>query len=217
MFNFLKGSNLSETAQAAQKLGPARRWEGSPFGGLMTMERPAPIAWEPAPLPDLTEYEEVAKVLGFEPPQIRANKIEMKRREMIEFLLDKGYPMYGNDAVHRYMTKLAERDGKVFVWARLGNARPLSPYEEMRREIARDYSNTVQKEEHGQIVHRGYHRPVPIEMLKRATEIKKRFGDEAEFYVSDYAVVVPDPFIMVKRGECEHIVFGVWDEPTFGL
>lgn len=193
---------------------------------VAVLERPGPIAVTLEPLPDLSEYEEVARVLGFEPPEIRAQKTAAVRRELIEFILDRGYPIYANDAVHKYMSALAEKDDRVFVWARL---RGESDHEMMARHeravrdrmldlqmsAFRGMQNTVRTREHGQLTN-GYHRPVPLEMLKRAAEIKKKF-DAAEFYVSDYAVVVPDPFIMVKLQDCEHVVFGVWDEPGFGI
>lgn len=186
---------------------------------VAALERPEPITVALDPLPDLSEYEEIAKVLGFEPPEIRKQKTEIARRELIEFILDKGYPIYANDVVHKYMSALAEKDDCVFVWARLRG----ESTQEMEWRFRNDalwmgidrLQNTVRTREHGQLTN-GYHRPVPIEMLKRAAEIKKKF-DAAEFYVSDYAVVVPDPFIMVKLRDCEHIVFGVWDEPGFGI
>lgn len=193
---------------------------------VAVLERPGPIAVTLEPLPDLSEYEEVARVLGFEPPEIRAQKTAAVRRELIEFILDRGYPIYANDAVHKYMAALAEKDDRVFVWVRL---RGESASERARREerwmresmidanalIRGGMQNTVRERRHGQLTN-GYHRPVPLEMLKRAAEIKKKF-DAAEFYVSDYAVVVPDPFIMVKLHDCDHVVFGVWDEPGFGV
>jgi len=76
-------------------------------------------------------------------------------------------------------------------------------------------SSLISTSEHGTFASGTYQHAVPIDMLKRAAEIKQRFGDEVEFYVSDYAVVDPDPFIMVKRGNCSGIVFGIWNEPGF--
>lgn len=194
-------------------------------GDVLT--KPAPITPEMPDLPDLAEYEEIANVLGFVPPEIAARKVEIARREVIEFILDKGYPIYSNKAVHDYMAKLAEKDDRVFVWARLRGEthdermlafqlRSIEFNSINAMNLLGSAQNSVSTRIHGQITN-GYHRPVPLEMLKRAAEIKKRFGAEVEFYVSDYAVVNPDPFIMVKRGQCEHIVFGVWDEPGFGV
>lgn len=199
-------------------------------GNVITLRKPEPITPDLPDLPDLAEYEEVANILGFVPPQIAARKIEVARREVIEFILDKGYPIYSNKDVHAYMANLAEKDDRVFVWARLRGETAHTYADsagigsigfDWQRQMMRQMAfgamqNIVRTQVHGQIT-TGYHRPVPLEMLKRAAEIKKRFGAEVEFHVSDYAVVNPDPFIMVKRGECEHIVFGVWDEPGFGV
>ena len=207
---------ITRSAPSAVAAEMAARIEGD------TLVKPRPIVPEMPALPDLAEYEEIASVLGFEPPEIAQRKVEVARREVIEFILDKGFPIYSNKAVHDYMAKLAEKDDKVFVWARLRGEtedergiRFRMERLEMDIDWRRGLSNTVRTRQHGQLTN-GYHRPVPIEMLKRAAAIKKQFND-AEFYVSDYAVVVPDPFIMVKRGRCEHIVFGVWDEPGFGV
>lgn len=207
---------ITRSAPSAVAAEMAARIEGD------TLVKPRPIVPEMPALPDLAEYEEIASVLGFEPPEIAQRKVEVARREVIEFILDKGFPIYSNKAVHDYMAKLAEKDDKVFVWARLRGEtedergiRFRMERLEMDIDWRRGLSNTVRTRQHGQLTN-GYHRPVPIEMLKRAAAIKKQFSD-AEFYVSDYAVVVPDPFIMVKRGGCEHIVFGVWDEPGFGV
>jgi hypothetical protein len=181
------------------------------------IEKPRPIAVTLDPLPDLSEYQKVADTPGFEPPEIEAQKREVARREVVEFLLDKGYPIYSNKAVHDFMAKLAEKEKKVFCWARLrGKATPAES-ERMREFMQNFYvDHSVSREEHGLIVPSPYRKRVPLEMLKRAAAIKEKFGKEVEFYVSDYAVVDPDPFIMVKRGNCEHIVFGVWDEPGWG-
>lgn len=198
----------------------------APASNVAVLERPEPVTVTLDPLPDLSEYEEIAKVLGFEPPEIRKQKTEIVRRELIEFILDKGYPIYANDAVHKYMSALAEKDDRVFVWARLRGETDREMSARHERDSAQRLfelqmssltrmQNIVQTRVHGQFTN-GYHRPVPIEMLKRAAEIKKKF-DAAEFYVSDYAVMVPDPFIMVKLRDCEHVVFGVWDEPGFGM
>lgn len=47
----------------------------------------------------------------------------------------------------------------------------------------------------------------------------KQFMGKLRFYVSDYAVPEPDPFIAVKfscdRTSRDIIIFDVWDEPGF--
>lgn len=204
-------------------------------GGVALKGKPQPFIPTFGELEDLSEYQEVANVLGFNPPQIEEQRVEKLRRELIGFMLDQGFPIYNNAEVHAYMAKLAEKDGKVFCWARLDQKveaprpRPSETdwqavYEDqLRRSLtnwrpgaiwAFDTPHTVATEEHGQIVPTKYARPVPLDILKRAAAVKKQFP-AAAIHVSDYAVVNPDPFIMAKLGACAHVVFGVWDEPGF--
>lgn len=64
--------------------------------------------------------------------------------------------------------------------------------------------------------HPGYSRAIPIDMLRRAGQIKAQFKD-AVFAVTDYQAVNPDPFISVTLPTfSEPVIFGVWDEPGFG-
>ena len=180
-------------------------------GNVAVLEKPKPMRIDLMPLSDLSEYEAVAKELGFDPPQLVQRKLEIARREVIEFLLDHGMPIYNNKSVHDYMSKLAEKEGKFFAWVRLGEQHEDAIWTGVRG------TPLISVARHGEFASGTYQHPVPLEMLKRAAEIKKRFGDEVEFFISDYAVVDPDPFIMVKRGGCSGIVFGVWNEPGFGV
>jgi hypothetical protein len=224
------------------------------------MKRPEPVALQLADPPDLSEYEEVAAVLGFYPPQLAEHKREIERREVLSFMLDNGFPVYDNKQVHDFMSDLAEKADRVFVWAPLdSNPRAISAERNAARDGPRYVPPTpamqqasqmlgasnqmlgfaemlgmpsptpmafdqidqmmrmqsVQTRTHGQTVGSPYSKAVPLHILKRAVAVKKRFP-EAKFYVSDYAVHDPDPFIMVRVGNCEPVVFGVWDEPSFG-
>lgn len=257
-----------------------------------TLTRPVPFKPALAPLPDLTEYEEVAATLGFRPYQLDEHKAEAERREMIEFLLDNGMPMYANPEVHAYMAKLAEAAGKVFAWVRLSSGYGKTTRNPVRQSLGQNvnqwgdsvpneqldriatfmqaqaqtnqdmavtvgamgggggagggWSNTiagifgggmpmqmqgtsvtqivaspyeprVRTANHGQLIPGPYRHAIPLTILKHAAKIKQHFGDQVDFYASDYAVIDPDPFIMVKRGNAPHIVFGVWDEPGWGV
>lgn len=203
MENFFDGLT-SETSILQRPRSPRSPKMAESRGNVAVLDKPKPMNIDLAPMDDLSEYEAVAKELGFDPPQLVQRKLEIARREVIEFLLDHGMPIYNNKQVHDYMSKLAEKEGKFFAWVKLGDQTGYSR------------PPMISTAQHGTIVYGGtYQHAVPIDMLKRAAEIKKRFGDEVEFYVSDYAVVDPDPFIMVKRGSCSGIVFGVWNEPGF--
>ena len=179
--------------------------------------RPQPITPTFDELPDLAEYREVADVLGFEPPQIREQQTERLRRGLIGFMLDNGFPIYNNAEVHNYMVHLAQRRGKIFVWKRLDQTKG-DPFDDkyrwMRDPSERHGIAIVREEKHGQFLLNTYKHPVPLDILKRAALVKKHYPT-AEIYVSDYAVHDPDPFICAKYDACEHVVFGVWDEPGF--
>lgn len=60
-----------------------------------------------------------------------------------------------------------------------------------------------------------YEKPVPIEHLRHAQALSQRFP-KLHFFVADYDVAEPDPFIMCTTHKGWRIVFGVWDAPGFG-
>lgn len=214
---------------------------------VTVMERPAPIAYEPEPKQDMSEYIAVADALGFEPEPLRMHRRTEKRSALIEFILDQGLPIYGNEQVHDYMTALAKKayDAKndtqkkyvtetLFCWKRLDQPKEPAPMVSVvptqvfqatqwessllltQRLAGMPFGNwTAYK--HGDTLDTRYPHAVPVEMLKRAAVIKKQYGDKARIYVSDYEDVRPDPFIMVKLDDCEHVIFGAWDEPGFGM
>lgn len=68
----------------------------------------------------------------------------------------------------------------------------------------------------GYNIHDGYAKPIPLEVLKVAKEVKDSIQD-AVFWVSDYAVRHPDPFLAVSMRESEKFVIAHWDEPGFKL
>jgi hypothetical protein len=183
--------------------------------GVLTIvpRRPAPIKISLPVVPDLTEYEAVAEVLKFRPRQMVRQAVDEKRRELLGFMLDQGMPIYDNRKVGRRRT---------FVWARLdGFGSDRYRNDNNHRWATKDGElHIVRDGEHGLFIENQYKHAVPLDILKRATSIRKQFADAA-FYVSDYAAVDPDPFICVRRGDprgevTEHVVFGVWDEPGFG-
>jgi hypothetical protein len=70
-----------------------------------------------------------------------------------------------------------------------------------------------------------YDKPIPLHALKKVALIEQHFGDQIKLFVSDYAVVNPDPFLMalvvysserLRLGEGRYVI-DVWDEPGFGL
>lgn len=181
-------------------------YEGS--DGPVKLLKPAPIKVELAPLPDMSEYEEIGRVLGFHPPELEQQKAEVRRRELIEFCLDNGYPIYDNQHVHDYMSGLAKKVKKIFVWCPVDRAPREADY--MRRHML--YINDAA--EHGTIVGEQYSHAIPIDILRRAAAMKAAIP-EVRIYASDYAIPNPDPFIAARLGQGKLVIFGVWDEPGF--
>lgn len=212
-------SSRSRAARDGGDLAVVEREPTPPAHVAPTLARPLPVVLDLPELPDLSEYEEVAATLGFRPPELDQQAAEIKRREVIGFLLDNGFPIYDNDEVHAFMSKLAAERNEWFCWARLdrtAESEQLSRLEWDREMRMAAFGHRITQKQHGQLVHTPYSRPVPLNILKRAAAIRKKFGEEVGFYVSDYASVDPDPFIAVKRGGGPLIIFGVWDEPGFG-
>lgn len=174
------------------------------WGGITERDsvRKEPLVDRPEPenikRPDAAaadEYEAVAGDLGFAPP-------ELLRQRIIEFMLDQGMPIFNNEKVDKFLKGIASKDGKYWVWRPLKSAEPTSQFHATH---------------HGQTVSAGYDKAVPLDILKRAGALKKKFGEKVDFFVSDYAVKDPDPFIMLKaKGIEQPIIFGVWDEPNWG-
>lgn len=154
------------------------------------------------------EYERLADELGFAPRHIavrrRAKAAALRRRNVVEFLLDSGLPLYDNQAVGRYM------DGLCIALTRSNHFHTGSEYTwewvALRKKDAPHFGYPL------------YQHLVPMEMLQRVKTISAKFPT-AIFAVTDYAAVNPDPFICFRTSPEDHeqYVFGVWDEPGFGL
>lgn len=198
---------------------------------VFTLEKPPAIRPDFPPLEDLSrfgEYEELAAVLGYAPHALYAmqaeHAAETTRREVVSFLLDNGLPYYANDAVKVYM------DGLV---GQLNSRRKLVDHDGYKRwegpdEVSwhwsridatsgiQEWTLSGGKIETQKWSRAGYSHAIPIDMLRRAGQIKAQFKD-AVFAVTDYQAVNPDPFISVTLPTfSEPVIFGVWDEPGFG-
>lgn len=112
-------------------------------------------------------------------------------------------PVYDNNEVHAYMMKIKPRK-KIYYWARL------TSFGFERGTF--DYSRPS---ENGGFYYQEYDRPVPIHILKRVKILQREFRN-CTFFVTDYDVPQPDPFICVKaEGVDQRVIFGMWDEPGF--
>lgn len=152
----------------------------------------------------LDEYSEVADKIGFHPG-------ELLQRQVLQFLADEKMPVYDYDKVMAYLKvdldKVNERRSSYeyfnIAWAPLRDRDRFSGNPD-------NFSGSL------------YSRLIPVTVLKDVRRVEKKFeyidGDNRlRFFASDYTTLNPDPFVMVTSWGMDRIVFGVWDEPGFGL
>lgn len=165
---------------------------------------PANVGTEP-----LGTYEALAGELGFEPAQLLEEQLR-------RFLNEESIPIYNYADVDAYMAALAEEQGKIWIWRPLRERDKPNDWswEGRQSKRIRDYYGHGAYQDRWS--YRPYDRAVPIHILRQVKKIQDKFGDKVLFFVSDYAVPDPDPFIMVTAPDVQKIVFGVWDEPEFG-
>jgi hypothetical protein len=159
---------------------------------------------------NIDEYGEVANALGFCPAKLL-------QEHLLQFMSTVGIQIFNYDEVSNYLKKKAQEIDMYWIW------RPLR--EKDKPDGWRWFGITDENREsalgHGGYnddwEHRRYDKPVPLSILRDVKKIDDKFGDQVGFFVSDYAVPNPDPFIMVTALDVARIVFGVWDEPDFGV
>ena len=128
------------------------------------------------------------------------------RAEILQVMADNAIQGYDPEEVYQYLKKKANEHGQIWIW------RPLRERDRVEWNIAgRDGNGSYWS---GSPVYRPYDRAVPFEVLRNAKVIQDRVPD-ALFWVSDYAVPNPDPFIAATALDVGQIIFGVWDEPGF--
>ena len=130
-----------------------------------------------------------------------------------DFSLNQEIPIYDYAEVDKYLTHKAKQQGEIWI------SRPLRKRDkrESWRLAGHDAMNGWG---HGGYIgnnwtYRPYDKAVPINILRDVKKIHDRFQDNVSFFVSDYAVPHPDPFIMVTAIDVSNIVFRVWNEPAF--
>lgn len=176
------------------------------------LELVKPVAKEPvANVAQLTlkTYEDLSSELGFIPAQLLEAKLLL-------FLHEEKMPVYDYREVHKYLAVLANKEKKIWTWR---------PLREKDKPNGWHWGDTVRDWEggwspgHGSYRdtwnYRPYDKAIPIHILRRVKKIQDQFEDKVLFFVSDYAVPQPDPFIMVTALDISRIIFGVWDEPGF--
>jgi hypothetical protein len=151
-------------------------------------------------MPD--SYAELAKSIGFNPGMILETEVH-------NFLIEQQIPIYDYAAVVRYMTKLAKQRHRIFVW------RPLREIDRKRANY--EWGKWNDHDSYFSCKTEVYRHFVPAHILRDVQTIDAKFGERVQFFVADYAVVDPDPFILVTALRMRRIVFGAWDEPEFGV
>ena len=173
--------------------------------GLVQVQRPKPYLVKSRP--SLAEYRTVADSIGFMPAQLLEASV-------LEFVAANRIPVFDYEEVWRYLAKKAEDVDKHFVWCPL-RGKDLPP---PSRGFDWRNGEVLTKYKHGGLMATpyGYGKAVPMKVLEDVRRIEKEFPTML-FFISDYEVPNPDPFIMMTSQGIRLIVFGVWDEPDFGL
>ncbi|OHA00725.1 MAG: hypothetical protein A3C07_03810 [Candidatus Sungbacteria bacterium RIFCSPHIGHO2_02_FULL_47_11] len=186
----------------------------TPVSIVPRVERPKPQLVATDNMVALDNYVELAKELEFMPAQLL-------EKEILQFFAKENIPTFDNDDVYKYLAQVAEKEEKNWIW------RPLREKDKPTSwEWPSHKGSLVKNSDSNYFWHGGYrdnfdHRPydkaIPIHILRQVKKIQDHIGDRALFFVSDYAVPDPDPFIMVTALDVKRIIFGVWDEPSFGI
>lgn len=181
--------------------------------GVTVMERTPelirPSRPEPLPMPAKTydhqmfDYMQLAERVG------TADVGLVLKRAVADFLWENDIGIYDYDECVAYLKPFANAKKKLICW------RPLRDRDHIKGwQWGDDGKHDFYRNEAWAC--RSYELPVPFDVLKNVELIEKKFGERVKFFVSDYGVYDPDPFIIVRnRGFGEGLVFGVWDEPTF--
>ena len=170
------------------------------------------------------EYLELAKGIGYEPPL--TNETAPYPKQLVDCLKELGLPIYDPKKVLEFLIEKAapykkktlfrreSHEGELQIgWKGIISYRKDSLYIPQIVKIHKKDLIYISIN-HGGIFSKSYTRPIPKIILRSANEIKKRIP-ESQFYVSDYLVYRPDPFMAVGLPGSRMIVYDYWDEPSF--
>lgn len=158
----------------------------------------------------LTEYEKTAKELNFLPAALL-------HKQILQFLSDEKIFTYDFEKVMKYLWSDVEKLNKNLIKEKNRSESLLKViWIPLRYEDGWD-SRHEGFGWHGSANDKNimYDKLIPAHILKDVQKIENKFENKVKFFVSDYEVVNPDPFIMVTANNMNHIIFGVWDEPGF--
>ena len=152
------------------------------------------------------EYTNVAEEIGFTSPALVSDKIRA-------YLRTHGGRVYDLEQVEGFLAQHApKREGyySSICWTALR----YEDYENKDKlDLNRMYGDCCVYLNGG-----GYRRPVPLPALYLVRDIEQNVGKaEASFFVSDYLVAKPDPFLAVapRQNITDLTVIFHWDEPNF--
>jgi hypothetical protein len=116
--------------------------------------------------------------------------------------------VFDYDAVCQHMESLATAAGARWFWSPLRQKDGECPHMDSYR------GTDGQRHGYTWLAHR-YAHTVPLHVLERVAKIEREFSGRAFFFVSDYAALDPDPYLMVTDGGGTPFVTDRWAEPTW--
>lgn len=174
------------------------------------LERPRPhlVVVEKKPI---EEYEKLSSELEFFP-------VELIEAKFLRYLSDNKIRVFDNGEVAEYLREKAEDKKEMWVW------KPLREKDKWQGSWGWDrwLPGRFGGKGHGfyrasEPKCRPYTKLVPYKILELVRDIETEIPEGLSFFVSDYVAVNPDPFIMATALDMNRIIFGVWDEPDFGI
>lgn len=171
----------------------------------------APVGREVTTIPlednERIAYERTCKAIGFEPAALLEARV-------LSFFKEKGIRIFDYAEVSAYMKQKAEAKKKIWHWRPLRAVDGIMGWQwesfDSYSRLLHDYYNSKNWN------CRPYSREVPLRVLATVEQIHGEFGDQVKFFVTDYSVPRPDPFIAVVALDMPRLVFDYWDEPDFG-
>jgi hypothetical protein len=159
------------------------------------------------------QYQDLSAELGLCPGDMLTLQIK-------NFMIEQQIPMYDYSSVVDYMRRVAAKERKKFFW------RPLRKKDkdvwgtwEWNVSQSGEWNVRQSDDYYRRFECSVYDKMVPLHILQDVKLLDKKFDGKVGFFVTDYAVPRPDPFILVSAPQesAERIIFGAWDEPGFGV
>lgn len=200
-------SAISEV-KVAERAAPA-----APTGSARPIAELRGITYEE--FQKMRDYASIAESIGFRPTQLVLT-------ELYDFLEKQGIKIFAYGPVAKWLDSKKPKNIEHWCW------RPLR-----KKDVIEKYRWGFER---GALTpsHSGYYSSslwecrqyaslVPQHALEKVEKISLKFGDEVNFFVSDFATPNLDPFIMARPAACDDgagsrdyiVVFDMWDEPGF--